>query len=178
MNTVKLARRAFLGTSLLFGAGSILWLQNQDKKMAIYANETQVLLAVSYHLFPISSLGPNAKELNIASYLAFVLKDKRIMKEDRDSFLKGAYWLEESSFEKFNASFLNLSHENKEELLHEVTQDRWAERFVYTCLTYIFEALLCAPVYGSNPNEIGWKWLEHNPGFPQPKFIQETVYEI
>jgi len=178
LKKASLPRRAFLGTSLLFGAGGILWIQNQGKKTGLYANETQVLLTVSYHLFPNSALGPSAKELHIASYLAYVLQDKRIMKDDRDFFLKGAYWLEESSFEHYDSSFLNLSTNNKEALLQRLIQDRWAERFIYTCLGYIFEALLSAPVYGSNLNEIGWKWLEHNPGFPQPKFIQETIYEI
>ena len=24
------------------------------------------------------------------------------------------------------------------------------------------------PVYGGNPEMIGWKWLEHQPGFPAP----------
>jgi len=35
-------------------------------------------------------------------------------------------------------------------------------------LGYIFEALLVDPVYGGNPNGIGWKWLEHQPGLPRP----------
>jgi len=178
LKNTSLTRRVFLGTSLLFGLGSVLYLKNKNKSTRLYANETQVLLAASQHLFPQSSLGPSAKELHIASYLAFVLEDKRIMKSDRDYFLKGAYWLEESAFEKYDLSFLNLSYDDKEELLQEVTQDRWGKSFVTTALTYIFEALLSAPVYGSNPKEIGWKWLSHNPGFPQPKFIQETLYEV
>jgi len=35
-------------------------------------------------------------------------------------------------------------------------------------LTYILEALLTDPVYGGNPNGIGWTWLQHQPGFPTP----------
>lgn len=178
MKKASLSRRVFLGSSLLFGAASLYWINNKDTKVYLYANETQVLLHAAYHLFPQSNIGVGAKDLHIASYLAFVLRDKRIMKEDRNFFLKGAFWLEESSFENYNISFLNLSKDMKEELLRSITQDRWGENFVYTSLTYIFEALLCAPVYGSNPNAIGWKWLEHNPGFPQPKSIQEINYEV
>ena len=33
---------------------------------------------------------------------------------------------------------------------------------------YIFEALLSDPVYGGNPEGIGWRWLGHRPGFPRP----------
>jgi len=35
-------------------------------------------------------------------------------------------------------------------------------------LTYLLEALLADPVYAGNPNGIGWKWLQHQPGFPRP----------
>lgn len=178
MNQTKLSRRVFLGSSLVFGAGAIFWLQNKDKKARLYANETQVLLHAAYHLFPRSGLGPGAKDFHVSSYMAFVLEDERIMKEDRDYFLKGAFWLEESSFDEYNTSFLNLSYEEKEELLQATTQDRWGQRFVYTCLGYIFEALLSSPVYGSNIDGMGWTWLEHNPGFPQPLSLKETAYEV
>ena len=42
------------------------------------------------------------------------------------------------------------------------------ENWLSTLLLYIFEALLTDPVYGGNPNGIGWKWLGHNPGLPRP----------
>ena len=178
LNQTSLSRRVFLGTSLVFGAGTIFWLQNREKKARLYANETQVLLHAAYHLFPASILGPGTKDFHISSYLVFVLEDKRIMKTDRDYFLKGAFWLEESSFDKYNRSFLNLNRHEKEELLQKVILDRWGENFVYTCLGYIFEALLSSPVYGSNTDAMGWKWLEHNPGFPHPQSKEEITYEV
>lgn len=178
MKKESLTRRIFLGTSLVFATGAVYWFQNSKKSLQVYANDTQVLLHAAYHLFPQSDLGPGAKELHIANYMAFVLQDNRIVKDDRDFFLKGAFWLEESSFEEYNKSFLNLSNLEKESLLQDVTRQRWGERFVYTSLSYIFEALFCAPVYGSNPKETGWKWLEHNPGFPQPNSLKEITYEV
>ena len=33
---------------------------------------------------------------------------------------------------------------------------------------YLAEALMLDPVYGGNPDMIGWKWLEHQAGFPRP----------
>lgn len=178
MKKEGLTRRIFLGSSLVFCAGAVYWFQNRKKSLHLYANDTQVLLHAAYHLFPQSDYGPGAKDLHIANYLAFVLQDGRILKDDRDLFLKGAFWLEESSFEEYNMSFLNLGNQEKESLLQNVTRQRWGERFVYTSLGYIFEALLCAPVYGSNPKEIGWKWLDHNPGFPQPRSLKEITYEV
>ena len=35
-------------------------------------------------------------------------------------------------------------------------------------LSYILEALATDPIYGGNTNEIGWDWLEHQPGMPRP----------
>jgi gluconate 2-dehydrogenase gamma chain len=45
---------------------------------------------------------------------------------------------------------------------------RWGRAWLSLLLYYIFEALLSDPVYGGNPGEIGWRWLEHQPGFPRP----------
>jgi len=178
LKKIGYSRRVFLGTSFIFGAGSIFYLSNKDKKTRLYANDVQVLLNLSQHLFPQSKLGPSAKALHIASYLTFVLKDKRIMKQDRDYFLKGAYWLEESAFETYELSFLNLSFTQKESLLQDIKEDRWGRSLLYTSLTYIFEALLSSPIYGSNEDALGWKWLEHNAGFPQPQTKKEIMYEI
>jgi Gluconate 2-dehydrogenase subunit 3 len=179
VSRTTLSRRVFMGTSLAAGLGFLLYV-GYDKKTGVklYSNKVQVLLHSAYHLFPHSALGPGAKDLNISGYLGFVLKDERIMKEDREYFLQGAAWLEESAFETFDKSFLNLTTGQKEELMQRVATQRWGANFIYTSLGYIFEALLSAPVYGSNRNETGWKWLEHNPGFPQPASKEEINYAV
>jgi len=41
-------------------------------------------------------------------------------------------------------------------------------------LTLIFEALLLDPIYGVNTNNIGWNWLNHDPGVPRPN--KENMY--
>ncbi len=174
-----LSRRVFVGSSLALGVGVFFWLNSKnDKKIKIHANNIQVLLQCAYHLFPQSRLGPGALDLNISSYLSQVLSDERILQEDRHYFLQGATWLEESAFEEFNQSFLNLNITEKEKLLQTIARKRWGENFIYTTLSYIFEALLSSPVYGSNQNEIGWKWLEHEAGFPQPSSKDEITYEV
>ena len=179
MTKTSLARRLFMGASLTAGLGLLLYIDNDKKTgLKLYSSKVQVLLHSAYHLFPSSTLGPGAKEVNIAAYLSFVLKDERIMKEDREHFLQGAVWLEESAFETYNKSFLNLSSTQKEELMQNIATQRWGKNFIYTNLGYVFEALLSTPVYGSNTNEMGWKWLEHNPGFPQPMSKKEIDYAV
>ncbi len=174
-----MSRRLFIGSSLALGIGTLFYYnQNQSTKIVMYENHTQVLLHCSYHLFPHSNLGPGAVDLSISSYLAQVLKDERILEEDRAYFLKGAKWLEESAYEEYTKSFLNLNTEQKEELLQKISTKRWGENFIYTNLSYIFEALLSSPVYGSNKGELGWKWLDHQAGFPQPKSIDEISYDV
>lgn len=179
MTKISLSRRLLMGASLSVGLGLLLYVTDDTKGgLKLYSNKVQVLLHSAYHLFPSSALGPGAKEVNIAAYLSFVLQDKRIMKEDRERFLQGALWLEESAFEMYDKSFLNLTLMQKEELMQSIAAQRWGENFIYTSLGYIFEALLSAPAYGSNINEIGWKWLDHNPGFPQPMSQDETDYAV
>ena len=43
-------------------------------------------------------------------------------------------------------------------------ETRWGRAWLSLLLYYIFEALLSDPVYGGNPDGIGWQWLEHQPG--------------
>lgn len=174
-----MSRRLFIGSSLALGMGALFYFnKSQSSKIIVFENQIQVLLHSSYHLFPHSKLGPGAIDISISSYLAQVLKDERILEEDRAYFLKGAKWLEESAYEEYDNSFLNLNTLEKENLLQKISKQKWGENFIYTSLSYIFEALLSSPVYGSNKNELGWKWLEHSAGFPQPKFTDEIHYEV
>lgn len=177
MKNVRTARRVFLGASLAAGLGIYLWPQS-NTETKLFKNDVQVLLHAAYHLFPQSKLGPGAIDLKISGYLSMVLKDERILEEDRHYLLQGAVWLEQRAVETFNKSFLNLAYVEKEKLFQEITEYRWGVSFVRNTLTYVFEALLCSPVYGSNPNEVGWKWLDHNPGFPQPSMNEEIVYDV
>ena len=168
----------FMGTTLTLGIGTIFYLNRTLLKTKFYANEVQVILYASYYLFPDSKIGPSAMDLQISNYLAGVFADKRLFQEDKDYFIKGGRWLEESSYEEFSKSFLNLDNLEKEKLIAKISKERWGENFIYTCLNYIFEAMLSAPIYGSNIDKIGWKWLEHDPGFPQPLKKEDISYEV
>jgi gluconate 2-dehydrogenase gamma chain len=65
-------------------------------------------------------------------------------------------------------SFLALDDEQQELVLRDIAESDAGENWLSTLLTYLFEALLTDPVYGGNPGGIGWKWLQHVPGFPRP----------
>lgn len=173
-----LDRRNFLALSLLGTIGIYSWYQMSRKHFKPYEKQVQILLHSAYHLFPRTKGSIGAEDLHMLSYIAGVLEDERIMPEDKSRWLKQASWIEERSQELYQRSFLALEVKEKEHLFQSVTQMQWGRAFVYETLNYVFEALISAPIYGSNLNKIGWKWLKHNPGFPQPQSIEEIRYGL
>lgn len=140
------------------------------------ANETgkfsedsrQTLSAVQNHLFPTSSDSPGAKEINAMAYLLGVLESSYLDDGEKIFILNGVGWLEDLSHSTFNKKFVALKEPQREQLLSTVAKSRAGENWISTILLYIFEALLSDPVYGGNPGGTGWKWLQHQPGFPRP----------
>jgi len=128
----------------------------------------QLLAAVQDHLLPSEPGIPGAREVNALGYLRFVISDSLIDAQDRAFVLEGALWLEDRAVGLSGRSFLALDEEQKERVLREIAGSDAGENWLSTLLTYLFEALLTDPVYGGNPGGVGWKWLEHVPGFPRP----------
>ena len=67
-----------------------------------------------------------------------------------------------------------MKDREKEELIRTISKEPAIKFWLSKHLTLIFEALLCDPIYGGNPDEIGWSWLRHNPGEPRP--TKELAY--
>ena len=172
---MKLNRRHFFSLSLVATVSAVYYFKG--KKVTLFDDKTQIILATAYHLYPVSALGFGIKELNLASYLAFVLADERIAKEDRDYLLRGGVWIEEEAIKDYKKSFLRLTKSDKERLLQKFITFEWGENYINYLFTYIFEAIFSAPIYGSNIEKIGWQWSGHNPGFPQPKKAENIIYE-
>lgn len=171
---MKLNRRHFFSLSLVALAGVTYYFNG--KKVTLFDDKVQTILATAYHLYPSSPLGFGIQELNLSSYLAFVLADERIAKEDRDYLLRGGIWIEEEAVLEYKKSFLLLKSSEKERLLQKIITFEWGENYLNYLLTYIFEAIFSAPIYGSNVDQIGWQWSGHKPGFPQPKKPEDIIY--
>jgi gluconate 2-dehydrogenase gamma chain len=124
--------------------------------------------AVQNHLFPISDDGPGADDINATRYLQGVLAENEMDQDDKEFILKGVSWLNDIANEQKHAAYADLDEDQREVVLRQVEKTRAGERWIALILLYIFEALLCDPVYGGNPGSIGWKWLQHQPGFPSP----------
>jgi len=128
----------------------------------------KTLSDVQQHLFPAADDTPGASDINATVYLYNVLENPAADPEDREFVMNGAGWLNELAQDKYQQSFSGLDTAHREMALRQIEQSRAGERWLSKLLTYILEALLADPVYGGNPDGIGWKWLEHQPGFPTP----------
>lgn len=127
-----------------------------------------IFAAVQAVLFPSDGNGPAALDIQATLYLFLVLHAPDFDPDERKFILDGVGWLDQFAQEKFQHTFLSLSTQQHDTVLRQISQSRAGDRWVGALLTYLLEALLADPVYGGNPNGIGWQWLEHQPGFPRP----------
>lgn len=156
------SKRLFLKLALI-GAGtfsiqSISWSKDKVDTLALLQED----------LFPKVSNKLNIKTINARAYLSYIMRHPRVSYEDKLFIKKSVKWLDEEAQTLFNKNYTDLSLQNRQNVLSSIAKTKWGENFIETILIYIFEALFGDPVYGINKDEIGWKWVKHNPGLPRP----------
>jgi len=177
--TGKLSRRAFLiSGSAALGAGTVvatvpLVLAEQTTQKTIQPGctltQTEILLAVTEHLFPKGSGSPGATDINAVAYLESAIFRPGFASSTRNFIINRAQTLHEASMERFDLAFHELEFDKRENLLRYVAdRTRWGTNWISSLLSYILEALVADPFYACHPVGIGWQWLEHQPGFPRP----------
>ncbi len=170
----KINRRSFLlatgvfAGSITFGSLLAYYYKSARKSRPFNKSQDKILQEVQEHLFPKSDDSPGANDINSLPYLYFVLTDPNIDEDNKNLIINGVNWLEEECQSSFSKSFISLSSGEKDKVFRIIEKSNWGYRWLSLNLIYIFEALLSDPIYGGNPNEIGWKWLEHAPGLPRP----------
>jgi len=142
----------------------------RETSFVLFSTEQQnVVSAVQEHLFPNSPNSPGAADINAAAYLEWAITAPGISPDTRNTIVNGVGRLQDASRERFDVTLTGLNDGQSEQLLRYLAdKTRWGRAWLSLMLYYIFEALLSDPVYGGNPNEIGWRWLQHQPGFPRP----------
>lgn len=163
-----LTRRRFL---LQLAGGSLAAVLPWAGSAAPTLNETQrwqLLDAVQRHLFPSEPDAPGAQEIRALDYLQFILANDSGKAEDRTFLLQGAGWLEDMAQRLAQLSFLKLDEAKRERVLREIEKSEAGSNWLSLILLYLIESLLADPVYGGNPDGVGWRWLAHIPGFPLP----------
>ena len=139
----------------------------------------KTIVAVQEHLFPSESIkgkifAPGAKDVNSQAYLYAVLSDAGRDEADRQLVKDGLNEIQDICWKKYKKLFIDLSQSEREVVLRMFEKTPNGTPWLMTILGYVFEALLVDPVYGGNPDEIGWQWLEHRAGLPRP--TMETRY--
>lgn len=166
-------RRAFL----VAGAGGLAGLFAPSVgALTRVVDPWPVLGAVQAQLFPSEAAAPGAREIRALDYLRTILADPEGDREEQGFILKGVDWLEDLSRQRQGASFVLLTDARREAVLREVAGTPQGEHWLATLLLHICEALLADPVYGGNPDGIGWTWLGHVPGFPRPPRPASRAY--
>lgn len=167
------SRRRFLQGVSAFSAGMLLPLSSRANPQAASTVPLReapwpTIAAVQEHLFPTEADSPGAGDINATGYLKTLLDDSAHDEDERNFILNGPNWLNELAITHYRNPFTRLNETQREQLLQRIARSEAGENWLALLLLYIFEALLSSPVYGGNPEGIGWRWLEHNPGFPQP----------
>ncbi len=168
-------RRSFL-KAILLGAvvTQIPWWMSctsDDKSNSNFVfnqKEKEILMIVQDFLFPSDAHGPSAADVKAANYLQWVVLDPEMDIEEIQYIFNGIKWVGETAQEEKEKEFLQLNKKEQEEILVFIAGQNWGESWYSVLLTFIFEALLSDPVYGSNLEGSAWKWLNHNPGNPRP----------
>ena len=128
----------------------------------------RIIDIVQQHLFPSEPNSPGAKQINALAYLRFVVGDPKVDADEREFILKGAGWLEGMAQEMTQRTFSELDETQREQVLRRIAASQAGENWLSTLILYLMEALLTDPAYGGNPGGIGWRWLQHVPGYPRP----------
>ena len=118
-----------------------------------------------------NDLFAQAQQLHIdtASYISIILHHSRVTKEDKAFIKNGVKWLNEASVEVHKKLYTQLTALERQNILRSIAKTKWGSAYIETMMGYIFEAMLGDPIYGSNNNEAGWRWLNFEGGLPRVK---------
>lgn len=164
-----LLQSAALASSGLFSGAVFSVASNNNISQKKWDQHTLTTLTqLQNHLFPADATSPGAKDINALPYLLSALQQPAVQADEKEFIRKGVEWLDDLSKTTFNKKFIALNTDKREQIVKTTANSDAGENWLSTILLYIFEALLADPVYGGNPDGIGWKWLQHQPGFPRP----------
>jgi len=175
-------RRAFLAsTGVFLSAGTLVRLEAFAAAEPVPATLSvagiepegwRTLGLVQEHLFPSETQAPGAREVNALSYLRFVMgwqgtdpAEWRILRSGLDRLLK-------ITAQTTGGTFAALGSSARERVLRTLETEEGGTEWLLLVLDYLFEALLADPIYGGNPDGIGWRWLGVDPGHRRPRSDQ------
>lgn len=145
-----------------------------DGKGILSEDEMKSLYIIQNILVPNDGNGPSAGMVNAHDYFIWMLNDDKLIASEKEYFITKLQDLINLSKEKFGNSINTLSKKDQELFISNNIESGWTQTFLSRMITVIFEAMLLDPIYGGNPDEIGWDWLEHIGG--SPRATAQTKY--
>ncbi len=137
----------------------------------------KTIAIVQEHLFPAEKDSPGANDIGALNYLQNMMNAPDIENSEREEIKNGSKWLNDLSIQIHKKPFIELDEINRENILRKIESSSAGRHWLSLLMTYLIEALLSDPVYGGNKNSIGWKWLEHQPGYPTPS-IDKMYFKL
>lgn len=180
-NEWLISRKMFVKTLVLSGVAlQMPWLSSCSKDDEVgetnplTKNQFKTLRAVQDILFPEDGNGPSARDINATSYLVWVLNDTRVDPEENAYLIEKLDEFISQCKLEHEDEFFELYQSTQEKFIEAISTGSWGKKWLSRLITFIFEALLLDPAYGGNTNELGWEWLNHDPGQPRP--YKEIIY--
>ena len=134
----------------------------------VTASQWRLISQVQVHLMPSEPGSPGAVDVRAARYLQWVLSDPRLESRQKQFLADGAEQLRKLCQDKMQEPFQALNETRRESILRQLEQLPGGRDWLRELLHYLFEAMFTDPVYGGNPDGIGWKWIGHRPGYKRP----------
>ena len=142
--------------------------RNQKQLSQAHKEPWLTLSKVQEHLFPSEPDSIGSEDINALGYLQNMMDTPDFPKDEKALIKNGVTWLDDLANQHYAKKFILLDIDEKEKILRRIENSNAGSRWLSLLLTYLLQAIVSDPVYGGNPGGIGWKWLEHQPGFPRP----------
>lgn len=150
---------------------------SSNAKLDLSSDQWSTIRAVQEHLLPSEPGTPGASDSNALLYFQAVIGRHESEEINLEFFLNGLQKLEKLVEISGYSSFIDIDENQKEAVLRALEGDEKGRQWIIWIYGFICEAFLGAPAYGGNPNEVAWKWLGHNPGFPLP-VVGKRYFEL
>lgn len=179
----KISRRHLLksaaGASMIAAMPAVAFTETHQAKLnaALKTDPWLTLDAVLFHLLPEKGHGPSAKDIQAVQYLYNLVHLQPTAQDEVEFVYKGVGWLNGFTTKQLGKNFVELSDSDKDKMLRAISRSRAGENWINMLISNLYEAMLSPPIYGGNPNGVGWQWLKHKPGFPLPK-EGDRYYEL
>ncbi len=115
---------------------------------------------------------PGVDKIKTKKYIYRTLSGPEASLEVTSLFEKGLDKLTQVAKTEFKSSFHMLSHDEQLGIIvsfqYSPANDYLGKSWMSLVISLTLESVLVDPVYGGNSDQLGWEWLQHQPGIPRP----------